>query len=103
MVPISSRICSRVESRSEEPSEGMSHLFGNELHILMRCDASQAQADRLKQFFDSDRAEFAVVPDLVVEGAFNKSLEGVEYVIHTASPLPHEVRDDTGSSSIKGH
>jgi nucleoside-diphosphate-sugar epimerase len=38
-----------------------------------------------------DRLQFVIVSDILQEGAFDKALEGVDYVLHLASPLPVEV------------
>ncbi|KAK5677986.1 hypothetical protein LTS10_009870 [Elasticomyces elasticus] len=34
------------------------------------------------------RLTFAVVPDFVVDGAFDEAAKGVRYIIHVASPIP---------------
>jgi nucleoside-diphosphate-sugar epimerase len=34
-----------------------------------------------------DRLEFVIVPDLLVEHAYDEALNGVDYVLHIASPL----------------
>ena len=36
--------------------------------------------------------EFAIVPDILKDGAFDATLKDVTYVIHLASPLAFEVR-----------
>ena len=40
------------------------------------------------QFQYKDRIEFVIVESISVEGAFAKAVEGVELVVHTASPVP---------------
>ncbi|KAF9527916.1 hypothetical protein CPB83DRAFT_855419 [Crepidotus variabilis] len=35
----------------------------------------------------SDRLEWAVVPDITKDGAFDESVKGVEAIVHTAAPL----------------
>jgi nucleoside-diphosphate-sugar epimerase len=35
--------------------------------------------------------EFVIVPDITISGAFDKVLDGVKYVLHTASPIPFAV------------
>lgn len=36
----------------------------------------------------SDQLEFVIVPDFLVEGAFDEAVKGVNFIIHVASPLP---------------
>ncbi|KAL4862102.1 hypothetical protein BDV12DRAFT_203381 [Aspergillus spectabilis] len=48
------------------------------------------QTQKLQRVFAlyAAQLEFAVVPDLTVLGAYDEVLQGVEYVLHLASPLP---------------
>ncbi|EWC47704.1 hypothetical protein DRE_02904 [Drechslerella stenobrocha 248] len=49
----------------------------------------EKQIDWLKQVFKpEERVSFVVVPDLLKSGAFDEVVKGVQYVIHTASPIP---------------
>lgn len=52
----------------------------------MRKDA---QIEKLKGVFSeyAEKIEFVVVPDIAAPGAFDKVLDGVDYVLHLASPL----------------
>ena len=38
-----------------------------------------------------DDLEVILVEDILLEGAFDKALKDVKYVIHVASPLAHQV------------
>ncbi|KAH0545365.1 hypothetical protein FGG08_000506 [Glutinoglossum americanum] len=52
-----------------------------------------------------DRLEFVIVSDILKEGAFDKALEGVDYVLHIASPLPIQTTEydrDIIQPAIKG-
>lgn len=59
---------------------------GYRLRISVR---KEDQIEKLKSVFATyaDQIEFVVVPDITVTGAFSKYLEGVDYVLHVASPL----------------
>lgn len=56
-------------------------------------NASQAEqikaTDSVKPYLT--QVEFAVVPDLLVPGAFHGVLDGADGVVHVASPLPSAV------------
>ncbi|EPS39650.1 hypothetical protein H072_6570 [Dactylellina haptotyla CBS 200.50] len=41
-----------------------------------------------KVFGHEDQVKFVVIPDFLKEGAFDEVVKGVDYVIHTASPIP---------------
>jgi len=50
----------------------------------------QAQVESLEAFFRptyGDRVEFATIPDMTQEGAYDAVLHGVDYIFHVASPL----------------
>jgi uncharacterized protein YbjT (DUF2867 family) len=53
------------------------------------------QAQELKAYAQiapfADKLEFAVVPDLTKEGAFDEVLADVTAILHLASPLAREV------------
>lgn len=59
---------------------------GYRLRISVR---KESQIEKLKGVFSEyvDKLEFAVVPDITVPGAFSNHLDGVDYVLHMASPL----------------
>ena len=40
----------------------------------------------------SEDLGFAIVEDIVIEGAYNKTLQDIIYVLHIASPLPGPAR-----------
>jgi nucleoside-diphosphate-sugar epimerase len=42
----------------------------------------------------SDTLDMVVVPDILKDGAFDDVLNGVKYVIHVASPMGREVREE---------
>jgi nucleoside-diphosphate-sugar epimerase len=59
-----------------------------------RADA-KAQIASLRRGFDefADALDFVVVPDYTETEAFGTALQGVEYVVHVASPLPDGSED----------
>ncbi|RDW58391.1 hypothetical protein BP5796_12321 [Coleophoma crateriformis] len=59
---------------------------GYRLRLSVR---NEAQIAKLKGIFSefADKIEYVVVPDIMVEGAFAKVLDGVTYILHLASPL----------------
>ncbi|OQE42344.1 hypothetical protein PENCOP_c004G00449 [Penicillium coprophilum] len=59
---------------------------GYRLRICLRKPSEQLKTLLSKY---SDRLEFVIVPDLTDETAFDNKLNGVDYVLHLASPLPH--------------
>ncbi|KAI9694337.1 MAG: hypothetical protein M1820_008985, partial [Bogoriella megaspora] len=68
---------------------------------------SQAKADKIssvpsiKSF--QDKLSFAIVPDLLVQRAYDEAVSGVSYIIHVASPTPsaHKEGDDFETSLIQ--
>ncbi|OQE25684.1 hypothetical protein PENFLA_c008G09063 [Penicillium flavigenum] len=59
---------------------------GYRLRVCLRRPSEQLQT-LLSEY--SDQVEFVIVPDLTDEAAFDGKLNGVDYVLHLASPLPH--------------
>ncbi|KAH9487453.1 Ketoreductase azaE [Psilocybe cubensis] len=53
------------------------------------------KGNKLKQIFSTygDKLEWVVVPDIIVEGAFDKALEDIDAVVHSASPVVVESED----------
>jgi nucleoside-diphosphate-sugar epimerase len=45
---------------------------------------------------------FVVVPDITAPEGFDKSLEGVDYVMHVASPIPGSGTSDHLTPAVKG-
>ncbi|USW48834.1 Putative NAD(P)-binding domain superfamily [Septoria linicola] len=63
----------------------------------------EAQVGPLRRALNtfSDRLEFVVIPDITKPGAFDAALEGADYVIHVASPLP-KPNEDLLTPAVKG-
>ncbi|KAJ5824689.1 NAD-dependent epimerase/dehydratase [Penicillium robsamsonii] len=59
---------------------------GYRLRICLRRPSKQLET-LLSEY--NDQLEFVIVPDLTDETAFDGKLNGVDYVLHLASPLPH--------------
>ncbi|EAW12150.1 putative 3-beta hydroxysteroid dehydrogenase/isomerase [Aspergillus clavatus NRRL 1] len=67
---------------------------GYRLRISVR---KESQVPQLKKLFAQyeDKIEFVVVPEITQESSFAGKLDGVDYVLHLASPLPHGVDKET--------
>jgi nucleoside-diphosphate-sugar epimerase len=51
----------------------------------------------------TEKMEFAIVPDITVENAFEKHLDGVSYILHLASPLANSTnKDEMFGPAVKG-
>lgn len=61
------------------------------------------QATKLERIYDryAKELEFAVVPDLTIDGCFDEPLQGADYALHLASPLPG-AGDDLLSPAVRG-
>ncbi|RAH79219.1 flavonol reductase [Aspergillus japonicus CBS 114.51] len=61
------------------------------------------QATKLERIYDryAEKLEFAVIPDMTIDGCFDESLRGVDYALHLASPLPG-AGDDLLSPAVRG-
>jgi len=70
---------------------------------------SQPKADKIltapsiKALSPRDRLTFVEVPDLTADGAYDEAIQGVDYAIHIASPIPssYEPGDDIEQHLIK--
>ncbi|KAE8404294.1 hypothetical protein BDV37DRAFT_293972 [Aspergillus pseudonomiae] len=64
----------------------------------------EEQADKLRRIFAEyeKQLEFVIVPDITVPGCFDEALQGVEYVLHLASPLPKPGSDDLVTPAKRG-
>ena len=75
-----------------------SHVVQNALAAGTRVRLSvrkEEQIHTLKHLFstESNQLDFVVIPDIADPEAFTGKLEGVEYVIHIASPMPGKGQD----------
>jgi nucleoside-diphosphate-sugar epimerase len=63
----------------------------------------EQQIDGLRRAFSSypSALDFCVVPDYTTPEAFGTALQGVDYVIHVASPLPNG-NEDLLTPAVKG-
>ena len=68
--------------------------------VIRRAD----QASKLEHIFPkySHHIEFAIVPDITVRGCYNGVMDGVEYILHLASPLPAPGTDDLLTPALAG-
>lgn len=93
--PISCKICSRMDIEFAAPSESEFHNHPNQtsialLTLLVSSSVWRRINDRLAKLFESygDKFEQVQVPDIAKPGAFDDAIEGVDYILHTASPMP---------------
>jgi len=63
-----------------------------------------AQIEPLHQVFTefADSIDFVIIPDYTKAEAFDAALQGVEFVIHVASPLPGGAEQDLMTPAVKG-
>ncbi|KAE8312547.1 hypothetical protein BDV41DRAFT_588812 [Aspergillus transmontanensis] len=64
----------------------------------------EEQADKLRRIFADyeKQLEFVIVPDITVSGCFDEALQGVDYVLHLASPLPKPGSGDLVTPAKRG-
>ena len=63
------------------------------------------QANSIKPYLGN--TEFIEIPDILADGAFDKAVEGVEYILHLASPIPTpdlvgDIRTNFVDPAVKG-
>lgn len=75
---------------------------GFKVRLAVRAESKIAAIkDALRSRYAADELDFAVVPDMAVEGAFDDALQGdVEYIIHVAAPMSKE-SDDLEAAIVK--
>lgn len=64
----------------------------------------EEQSDKLSRIFAKhvDALEFVIVPDLSTPGCFDSIMDGVQYVLHIASPLPGSGTTDLLALAVQG-
>ncbi|KUM55842.1 hypothetical protein ACN42_g11396 [Penicillium freii] len=74
---------------------------GYSVHLVVR---RPEQADKLRRIFSKfdEKLSFAVLPDITAPGGFDKALQGVDYVIHVASPIAGSGESDLLTPAVKG-
>lgn len=73
---------------------------GYQLRVCLRKPSDQLQTLLLQY---SKQIEYVIIPDLTDEMAFSGKLDGVEFVLHLASPLPHGTDKETYfTPAVKG-
>ncbi|KAL3478470.1 hypothetical protein BJX99DRAFT_224203 [Aspergillus californicus] len=67
---------------------------GYSLRISVR---NESQIPKLQSLLSgyADQIDFVLTPDITLESSFAGKLDGVQYVLHVASPLPHGVDKQT--------
>lgn len=48
---------------------------------------NRSQVDAIKKQHPNAKLEFAIVEDIAKKGGFDKAVQGVDYVLHAASPF----------------
>lgn len=73
---------------------------GYQLRVCLRKPSDHLQT-LLSQY--SKQIEYVFIPDLTDETAFSGKLDGVDFVLHLASPLPHGTDKETYfTPAVKG-
>lgn len=73
---------------------------GYQLRVCLRRPSDQLQTLLSKY---SKQVEFVVIPDLTDETALSDKLDGVDFVLHLASPIPHGTDKETYfTPAVKG-
>ncbi|KAJ5138256.1 NAD-dependent epimerase/dehydratase [Penicillium bovifimosum] len=73
---------------------------GYRLRVCLRKPSEQLEA-LLSEY--SNQVEFVTVPDITAETAFDGKLNGVDYVLHLASPLAHGTNKESHfAPAVKG-
>jgi nucleoside-diphosphate-sugar epimerase len=67
---------------------------GYSLRISIRKESQIPKLKKVLSQFE-DKIEFVVVPDITQGSSFAGKLDGVDYVLHLASPLPHGTNKET--------
>lgn len=81
---------------------------GYDVRGTVRSEASASKVRKTHSHLlngDDSRLSFAIVQDVAKPGGFDEAVEGVDGVIHTASPFPMQVEDnerDLLDPAIKG-
>jgi nucleoside-diphosphate-sugar epimerase len=50
-------------------------------------------APSIQKLAPGDRLQFVIVPDMLVDGAYNDAIQGAAYVIHVASPITSSYKE----------
>ncbi|KAJ6131557.1 hypothetical protein N7523_001263 [Penicillium sp. IBT 18751x] len=64
---------------------------GYQVRAAVRSESKKEEllsAPSIKELKPADKLTFVVVPDLMVDGAYNEAVKGVNYILHIASPVP---------------
>src|SRR3954468_2214415 len=74
---------------------------GHSVNLVVR---RPEQADKLRRIFSKydEKLSFAVLPDITAPGGFDETLQGVDYVIHVASPIAGSGEADLLTPAVKG-
>ncbi|TVY90361.1 putative uncharacterized oxidoreductase [Lachnellula willkommii] len=65
----------------------------------------ESEISKLKQVFSDHLSslDFVLVPDIAADGAYAGKLEGVDYIIHIASPTPRTLeKEEIWTPAVKG-
>ncbi|KAJ5625159.1 putative oxidoreductase [Penicillium lagena] len=63
---------------------------GYHVRAALRSESTKNEilsAPSIKELAPADKLSFIVVPDLMVDGAYNEAVKGVNYILHLASPI----------------
>lgn len=72
-------------------------IDGYRVHAVVRKTSNAAATKRIAQDVGkADHLSFAAVPDFGSPDAFDNAVQGVKYIIHTASPVPFKLASEDG-------
>ena len=80
-------------------------LFALQVNYNVKLSVRRpAQIEPLRQVFTefADSIDYVIVPDYTKAEALDATLQGVEFVIHVASPLPGGAEQDLMTPAVKG-
>jgi nucleoside-diphosphate-sugar epimerase len=68
---------------------------GYQVRVAIRRESSIAELKATKSIQPYlSNVSFVIVKDIITDGAFDKAVKGVDYVVHIASPIPQPSDDD---------
>lgn len=65
----------------------LTHGFKVRAAVRSKEKAERVRSNPALKDVKSDQLEFVIVPDFLVEGAFDEAVKGVKFIIHVASPM----------------
>jgi len=82
--------------------------LGHNVRAVVRTQAKAnviLAAPSIKKLAPGSKLQFVLVPDILTDGAYDKAVREVDYILHIASPLAKETEDyerDVVQPAVKG-